>query len=202
MSIHSARQTNVNTVKEEIHAQIQNASQHVITARYPKIQLAKLSVDNSAQRFRLKTKDSGKIKSKEEQQFEQTLLRESRILEMLRFKLDLLETEKRYKRDLHDRCMERTELNLEKERCQASLENQTRGLIALERRIDAGEGDEGVVVARSSQDETIKRNCIIYGARVFALEERTEMYEHMCTGNKKLIDAMWKSWAKREAESL
>ena len=174
----------------------------MITARDPKIQLAKLSVDNSAQRFRLKTKDSGRTKSKEEQQFEQTLLRESRILEMLRYKLDLLETDKLYKELFHRRYIERTQLHLEKVRFQASLENQTRALMALEKQIDAGEGDEGLFVARKLQDEAIKRNRILYRARVIELEERMGMFEDMCTKQKKLSDSMWKSCAKMEAESL
>lgn len=150
----------------------------------------------------MQLKDFGRIKSEEELQFEQIYLRESQILETLQFKLRLLKAELWYTHDCHARYLARIELHVEKARCQASLEHQTRKLVALQGLIDAGERDGDLLVARNLQDQDIKRSCITYKTRVVEMEMLVRTHEMMCEEGKEELESFRKIWTETGVDSL
>ncbi|KAG7004360.1 hypothetical protein G7Y79_00026g059440 [Physcia stellaris] len=174
---------------EEVRRQVQDAHQRVTTTRE---QLAKVAAANGAQSLEIlaldpkleivfshgrKLKHYGRTQSEEELQLEQTFLEECQVLETLRHSLDIFEKEEDYKKASHDLCIARTELHLERSRWEELLEDQTRTLMELQGRIDAGEKGESLFVARALHSDLIKRTRIVSRAGVIVLKERVGFHE-------------------------
>ena len=199
-------------MKDEVRRQVQDAHQRVTRTRE---QLAKVAAANGAQSLEIlaldpkleivfshgrKLKHYGRTQSEEELQLEQTFLKECQVLETLRHKLDISEKEEDYKIASHDLCIARTELHLERLRWEELLEDQTRTLMELQGRIDAGEKDERLFVARALHSDLIKRTRIVSRAGVIVLKERVGFHVEQCTTKKKLIDSTRKRWIEKGAE--
>lgn len=92
--------------------------------------------------------------------------------------------------------------NVKKAQCQESLEYQTRGLVALQGQLDAGETDEDLLITRKRQAQGIKSSRINYKTRIDALENIVRAHQDRCREDKEELDSMREIWAKTGVESL